>query len=103
MNNFTQNKLLLEGNMGKTLPLWIKATIKAYPELSMTEVDKGAEWLIHRNNKLFAAAYTDGDNVTLQVVSTKKYPELIKMVNKGIKRMDDVRDWFLKAMEVVKD
>lgn len=102
MNNFTNKKLILEGIV-EALPLWIKATIKAYPELKMTEIEKGSEWLIHRNNKIFVAAYTDGKDIILQAVSNKKYPELIKMTKKGFKKMDDVRAWFLKAMEIVKD
>lgn len=100
MNNFTNKKLILEG-IAEALPLWIKASVKPFPDLKVMDIEEN-EWLISKNGKPFIAVHTDGKEALLQVVSKKSYPELIKMQKKGIKKIDDVRKFLIKALELVK-
>jgi len=100
MNNFSQKKIILEG-METALPLWIKASIKPFPDLKVIDVDEN-EWLISKKGKPFIAVQLDDKEALLQPVSTKSYPELVKMQKKGIKKIDDVRKFLIKALELVK-
>jgi len=98
MKNFKD--FLVEG-YGEALPLWLKAIIKVFPELTMKEID--TDYVISWKGKAVVGASFEDGKIVMQRISTKTIDKAFdKMNKKGFKKEEDVRAFIYKAIEHLK-